>query len=296
MRRNGSVLLLGVVFLFGCSGASADPAFESTELTVPVTGSSLSSSLPDPGQREPSFPTPVSEPSATRTLVALGDSYAAGVGSSGMTSSCGRSTSSWTGLLAGDLGMDFVNLACGGATLLDALEQVEELPAEVDVVALSIGGNSLEFGRVLTLCMTGQCELARDISLSNMPKIRPGTVELLTRIHRARPGVSTILITLYPFTTQPGLACDRVSEEMSEFFHEGIVLINNELRDAATDAAAAGVPVRVVDAATFADHTLCTEEQWVHDFSMGMLAMHPNDAGYVAMASAALEVAISAPE
>lgn len=289
------VVLATLVFLTGCSGvgggddvlgsfpeAKEFPADESTSSVV-------SSVVPSPGTSVPALPSPTA-----RTLAALGDSFASGVGASGTTASCGRSMRGWTGILAADLGMDFVNLACSGATLPDTIRQVADLPANVDVVAITSGGNSLKFSQVVTLCLGGDCEAGWKAALSNRARIRPDTVELLERIHAARPDITAVVLTLYPAPTTPGLTCGRVTEEVGELFAEGAVLLNTELRAAAEDARSAGVPVVVVDPVAFADHTLCTSSPWFHGFEKGLLVMHLNDDGYEAMADAAMEAMLSA--
>jgi lysophospholipase L1-like esterase len=225
--------------------------------------------------------------------VALGDSFASGVGASGATLDCGRSSGGWTGLLAVDLGMDFVNLACGGATLTETIEQASGLPSDTDVVAITAGGNSLEFSQVVILCVSGQCETGWDTAMANLSLIRPETLRLLEEIHRAAPGVSAIALTLYPPSTREGLTCGRVTEEVGSLFAQGTELLNVELLAAATDAIARGIPVVVVTPAEFADHTLCSALPWFHDFDNGLLVMHPNDAGHAALAEAARDALIS---
>jgi lysophospholipase L1-like esterase len=229
-----------------------------------------------------------------RTLVALGDSFASGVGARTMTPTCGRSAYGWTGLLAEDLGMNFVNLACSGATLPDTVEQVNQLPANADVVAITTGGNSLKFGQAVVRCLTGKCEAAWETAQANLSSIRPDTLKLLKDTHQAVPGVSAIALTLYPAATRPGLLCGKVTDEISTLFPRGTAMLNAELRAAAEEAIAQGVPVVVIDPVEFSTHTLCSDEPWFHDFDKGLLVMHLNDAGYEAMAAASLAALLAA--
>jgi hypothetical protein len=190
--------------------------------------------------------------------------------------------------------MDFVNLACSGATLRETIEQVADLPADVDVVAITAGGNSLKFSQVVTLCLGGDCDAGWAAALENLSRIQPDVVELLELIHDSRPEVSSIVMTLYPAPTKPGLTCDRITDEVGSLFARGAVLLNTELLAAAEQVRAKGVPVVVVDPVEFAEHTLCTESPWFHDFSKGLLVMHLNDDGYAALAeSARVEVLAS---
>lgn len=190
--------------------------------------------------------------------------------------------------------MNFVNLACSGATLTDTLEQVSQLPENADVVAITTGGNSLEFGRAVVRCLVGECEAAWETAQANLPSIKPDTLKLLKDTHRAVPGVSAIALTLYPAATRPGLLCGKVTDEISTLFPRGTAVLNAELRAAAEEAIAQGVPVVVVDPLEFSAHTLCSDEPWFHDFDKGMFVMHLNDAGYEALAAASLAALLSA--
>ena len=285
MRSRLVALLALAVLGTACTGADegVKTAPDTTVLSeIPSTPLPSTSTAPDLTTLVP------------RTLVALGDSFASGVGARTMTPTCGRSAYGWTGLLAEDLGMNFVNLACSGATLPDTVEQVNQLPANADVVAITTGGNSLKFGQAVVRCLTGKCEAAWETAQANLSSIRPDTLKLLKDTHQAVPGVSAIALTLYPAATRPGLLCGKVTDEISTLFPRGTAMLNAELRAAAEEAIAQGVPVVVIDPVEFSTHTLCSDEPWFHDFNKGLLVMHLNDAGYEAMAAASLAALLAA--
>lgn len=284
MRQRPLAAFAALALLTGCAGAGELPSGPSSASTAPPYASTSSAVTPSP--------TPVS-PEA-RTLVALGDSFASGVGARLTTSTCGRSSHGWTGILAEELGMNFVNLACSGATLPETIEQVGQLPVNADVVAITTGGNSLKFGQAVVRCVTGECAAAWETALANLARIRPDMLQLLVDVHRADPAVSAIAVTLYPASTKPGLTCGKITEEVGALFAQGTALLNAELRAAAEEAIAQGIPVIVVDPVEFSEHTLCSESPWFHDFDKGMLVMHPNDAGYEALAAATLEALLIA--
>lgn len=274
----GVSLLVAVALLAGCAGTgSRSSSSTGSSETVPTTPSVL-----------PAVPS-TSLASTSGTLIALGDSFASGVGARGMVPACGRSPYGWPGLLAAELGMAFVNMACSGATLPDTIAQVEELPDSVDVVAVTSGGNSLKFTQAVLSCLNGDCAASQEMVMANLPDIRPGTVELLTSIRAARPGVSAIVLTLYPLPVRPGAACGRATEEFADLFAQSAALLNSELRSAAEEARRSGVPVVVVDPAGFGDHDLCSAAPWFHGFEKGLLMLHLNDDGYAAIADTARE-------
>jgi hypothetical protein len=196
-------------------------------------------------------------------------------------------------LLARELGMDFVNLACSGATLTDTIEQVSKIPSDASMVAITAGGNTLKFSEVVLRCLAGDCEKGWDTAMTNLSRVRPETERLLEEVHRAAPEVSVIAITLYPSTTRPGLTCGAVTQEFSQLFADGTVLLNAEIRAAADAASDRGIPVIVITPDRFSDHTLCADVPWFHDFTRGLLVMHPNDAGHFALAVAVKDALLS---
>jgi lysophospholipase L1-like esterase len=220
------------------------------------------------------------------SLAAIGDSFASGVGASGMQKECGRSEKGWPGLLAEDLGMEYVNLACSGATIEEAIEQVKELPDGVDLVAVNAGGNTVGFVEALILCQSGACDSARQLVIERLPRLRSDLTDLIAAIHEFRPSVSRILVMSYPIATVPGEVCDGMVVGTSEGFSEQWRL-NEVMADVVAEASASGVPVTLVDDLGFEGHELCTDDPWFFGFGSGLLVLHPNDSGYRALADAA---------
>jgi hypothetical protein len=65
------------------------------------------------------------------TYVALGSSYAAGPGVGETTDvGCGRGADSYPELLADELSLDLVNVACSGATVDKVVDEPQDLPVE----------------------------------------------------------------------------------------------------------------------------------------------------------------------
>jgi hypothetical protein len=97
--------------------------------------------------------------------VALGDSYAAGVGSfsylPGTTekNGCYRATDGYAEKIAAATGMSLEFPACLGAKVTDLVEgktaQLKDVGVDTHLVTLSIGGNDVGFGTVLQSCIGG---------------------------------------------------------------------------------------------------------------------------------------------
>lgn len=283
-ERAVSVLLAALLTACASSGSSTGL---STVSVAPPGSSTGSSSVAPPGSSSGSAQAPAE---GTRILASLGDSIASGMGAQGMTMPCARSDQGWTGVLAERTGMSFVNVACAGATIEDAFGQVDALPEDVSVVAVSVGGNTLGFGPALFLCAAGRCEESQAVADGNLPKIRPQMLELLRRVHARRPGAEAILVLLYPPITRPGLVCDGVDEIVSDLFARGPEMLNAELAAAVGDARSEGVPVVAFEVPEFSGHVLCTDDSWYHGFDRGVLALHPTTDGFAAAARAAESV------
>lgn len=99
--------------------------------------------------------------------VALGDSYAAGPGipiQYGTPAGCGRSSHNYPSLLAETLRVArFTDVSCGGATTANMTvpEQVSDgtnppqfdaLTPDTDLVTLTVGGNDIGFGEIVSAC------------------------------------------------------------------------------------------------------------------------------------------------
>ena len=101
-------------------------------------------------------------PSKGLSMVLLGDSYSAGNGAGAYdTSAAGTYRSSWNwahwyrkSLVDQGVAPRLLNLAHSGHTTEQLIkEQVKEIPADVDIVILTIGGNDVGFERVVEKCL-----------------------------------------------------------------------------------------------------------------------------------------------
>ncbi|MFF0632049.1 SGNH/GDSL hydrolase family protein [Nocardia sp. NPDC004151] len=87
--------------------------------------------------------------------VALGDSYAAGVGiSTILDKSCSRSDRNYAHLFAAQRGYALTDVTCGGATIDSvAGTQLSAVTADTTLVTLGVGGNDIGFGQLVKDCV-----------------------------------------------------------------------------------------------------------------------------------------------
>lgn len=220
-----------------------------------------------------------------RFLVALGDSFPAGVGAAGMTGPCIRSPEGWPSLLAGELGWPSENLACSGAKIADVYEQLDDAPPRTEVVVLQVGGNTLGSRELIQLCMEGACEAARALGVERNPRVQTELVDLLREIDTRLPELERLYVVTYPLPTVGTEQCDAdVTSEFAAFLTMGTMDLNEAIASAARASAADGAPTVLVDAGAFEGHGVCDDDPWFHSRTVSMLFMHPNDAGHRAIA------------
>lgn len=107
-------------------------------------------------------------PTAGLDYVALGDSYAAGLGlpnPTGTVPGCGQSTSSYPQQVALALGLSLTDVTCSGANTFNILNteqvtgagtnpvQIGALTTDTDIVTVTIGGNDLGFSTIIGACL-----------------------------------------------------------------------------------------------------------------------------------------------
>jgi lysophospholipase L1-like esterase len=179
----------------------------------------------DPSSRQP--------PAAN--YVALGDSYAAGPLiplQTGAPAGCLRSNRNYPALVAETLGMaEFTDVSCSGATTEHLAgqqgvplgvnpPQLDALTGEVDLVTLTIGGNDIGFGSIITECARrsptqplgaacrdfftagGTDQLAERIE-GTAPKI----AEALSEVERRSPDARVLLVGYPAILPDSGPGC-----------------------------------------------------------------------------------------
>lgn len=244
--------------------------------------------------------TAISDEDADEPLqhVALGDSYASGLGAGdydeGTEASwqggdaCYRSAHAFGRGLLDEAGLeeaDTEHVACAGATAAGlqaaadetdhapqpAQGQIEALEADTDLVTLSIGGNDAGFAEVLTTCQaTERCDElfaaptsddAEDLVAQRIDATFPAVVGALEAI-QARAEDAAVVLVGYPrlFAAEEEPPSGLAAEELA-WLEE-----RNDQLNAMLDDAAATAGVTFVDgvAEAFDGHEVNGEEPWIH--------------------------------
>lgn len=213
---------------------------------------------------------------------ALGDSYAAGVGTGNSGGGCGRSTSSYPALFKdAHSPASFLFPACSGATVRDVLDrQVPSLSAETGLVTVTVGGNDIGFADVMTTCSLGldracvrAVERANGLTRGELPG---RLARLFAGIKAAAPGAKVVLLG-YPRLFESRSCSGGLSEAKRAAVNGGADLLAEVMASSAGAAGVAFVDVRKV----FAGHGICGANPWVRPVTSPLRdSYHPNRLGY----------------
>jgi lysophospholipase L1-like esterase len=234
--------------------------------------------------------------------VALGDSYAAGVGAGSYDGSrCVRSSNGYPELLDSERRIVLqVNATCAGATITYVADNLpSELNRDTRLVTLTVGGNDLGFAGLAGPCLAGtlepeDCLAAIDnaVAVDRLSDLGRALTGLYAQVADAAPE-ARIVVTGYPFLFEPPAAGDpSPSAEIINRLREATALLNDTIEEAVAATREADVKIVYVDVtAAFVGHGIGTRDPQdlfinrpgptpsVEDF-------HPNVAGYVTYADA----------
>lgn len=220
--------------------------------------------------------------------VALGDSYAAGVGTTpdGASGDCRRSDRSYPARWAAENSpATFVSVACSGATSGEVLaRQVRTVSRDTDLVTITAGGNDVGFAPVLGTCSTARDDETCLSAVRGGERVARlfapgGLISVIVGVRLQAPK-ARILVLGYPRLFEPGRECD-------------VPGVPNAVRRAALNRAADTLNAALADAArrfrgqfvdvapAFAGHGVCSADPWINGPTTPRPATyHPNDAGY----------------
>ncbi|WP_308819748.1 SGNH/GDSL hydrolase family protein [Pseudonocardia alni] len=248
-------------------------------------------------------PAPATAATAPVRYVALGDSYAAGVGArpDPATGDCRRSTASYPALWAARHDpASFVSVACSGATSGEVIaRQVRTVSADTTLVTITVGGNDTGFGPVLAACSTARDDetclrAVRGGERAARWAAPGGLISTIVGVRLQAPG-ATILVLGYPRLFEPGADCD-VPGVPNAVRREALNRAADTL-DAALADAAGRFRGRFVDVrAAFAGHGVCSADPWITPPPASAPAVyHPTAQGYRDGYLPALEAAVTLP-
>ena len=216
--------------------------------------------------------------------VALGDSYASGVGAGYYDTAggdCKRSSLGYPALsAAAHSEYTLKDVSCSGATIADVRNnQLSALNADTDFVTLTVGGNDAQFSSVVQGCLTqseSYCNTATQWMSSYARNQMVTSLASLYKDVKARAPKARIVVLGYPQTLSSTGTCPLID----------LSAAMNGLADAlaeGTRAAAAAESVEFVDVRdAFKGHGACGSDPWINDLTAGTEVFHPNLKGYLA--------------
>jgi lysophospholipase L1-like esterase len=227
-----------------------------------------------------------------RSVVALGDSYASGLGTrsySDASGSCRRSPYAYPVLVARRLDADVTSAACAGATTREVRrDQLAALSAGTTDVTLTVGGNDAGFRSVIITCAAprwlADCGAAIDSAQTEITTQLPRRLNRLYRAVRRRAPGARVVVTGYPRLFD-GEDCNAGTwfSPVEERRLNGTA----DLLDAVTRRRARAHGFVFADPrAAFTGHEVCAEAEWVNGLSLPLSeSYHPNRVGQRAYAA-----------
>lgn len=212
----------------------------------------------------------------TTTLVALGDSWAAGTaaggaalvdpaGSNGTT--CRRTVASYPARSGPRLAPQaWISRACA-STSGGPDTQFSALTPAVTRVTITVGADASGLGALASACATGgtpaNCDAAAARTDRALGALGPALDSSFAEIRRRAPGAHLVLTT-YPRLTE-GLACAAGASgpAAAERLDATVTRLDGILTDRARAAAVAVVDVRTA----FVAHSACAREPWITPFA-----------------------------
>jgi lysophospholipase L1-like esterase len=241
---------------------------------VPVLAALVPLGLPAPAQ------------AAGPSYVALGDSYASGVGTRSYISdgtSCQRSTYAYPYLVAQQKGYTLSFKACSGATTSTVTNsQLSAVVSTTKYVTISVGGNDAGFSSVITECAQpgwmSNCDGAINTAQSFINNTLPGRLNTLYASIRSRAPGAVVVVTGYPriFMGEDCNAATWFSPAEETRLNQTADLLNAKL-----SAAASAKGFKFANPTSrFVGHAVCDDVEWINGLSNPVSeSYHPNRLG-----------------
>ena len=235
----------------------------------------------------PASAAPASSTAAAATgvrYVALGDSYASGLGTGREQGNCDRSPAAYGPQWArAHQPASFTFAACSGATTRGIrTHRMSALSPATTLVSLTVGGNDVGFSDVLQTCLiqsTHDClQAIRGAEHAMTTSLPRGLDRLLAAIRQHAPAAKVVL-TGYPLLfdlSRPG-SCAGMSHREQTELNRGGNLLDATLKSAAARHGAAFADVR----GAFRHHAICDGAAWLRGLDLFGLtdSFHPTIAG-----------------
>lgn len=218
--------------------------------------------------------------------VALGDSYASGVGAGSYISSsgsCDRSTKAYSALwAAAHSPAAYTSVACSGATTATLISsQLAALGASTTLVSVTIGGNDVGFANIMETCAlhgTSACVSAVQSAENFASTTLPGLLNTVYGDISAHAPNAHVVVLDYPVFYQLGTFCIGLSSTSHAKIDEGINQLDGILSTVAGQHGFTFADVR----SKFVGHQLCgSGTNWLHSLNFTDLteSYHPTASG-----------------
>ncbi|MET9224767.1 SGNH/GDSL hydrolase family protein [Lentzea sp. NPDC003310] len=217
--------------------------------------------------------------------VALGDSYASGLGTGsydGSSGGCKRGPYAYPALYAAATApASFRSVACSGARTGDVLTQSNTLTSATNLITVQVGGNDAGFTDVITTCTFGSdqdCVNRVNQAKTYAANTLPG---LLTNVYgtiRSKSPSARVVVLGYPRIYKvPGSCNVGLSDTKRAAINSGSDALHNTISARAGAAGFTYVDVR----GAFTGHEICSSSWWLNSLSWPVdESYHPNRAGH----------------
>lgn len=251
-------------------------------------------------------------PSGDPTYVAMGSSFAAGIGlgvrAPDSPIACMRTLNGYPRQLARLLGLPLLDVTCSGATTDHVLRggqffqraQLEALTSATRLVTITTGGNDIRYvGDLSFIAARNATSLSgwlmrrfwggpAHAGQRDYEKVRRDLIAFVGEVHRRAPAARVIIVT-YPMILPFSGICPKLNISAQEADDMRAV---GERLAAATRKAALESGALLVDIQRLgADHHACSAEPWVNGWIDAQgTQFHPTEKGARAMAEAVAQM------
>jgi len=222
-------------------------------------------------------------------VVAIGDSYMAGVGAGDytVTDGCRRSALSYAADAARRTTSTLVDESCPGARIPQVLEQARQVPATAGTVLVQVGGNDAGFSSIAFACLLPfgtNCLDQIAESRTALASIKLGLQEIGAAV-RVRSPSARVVFAGYPRLLDNPRTC--ASSPLGSLLDAAEIRAINALQaqlDLTIKAAARSSGAAYVDWPRAVDrHSLCSPDPWFVTLEPREDALHPTAQAYAAM-------------
>jgi lysophospholipase L1-like esterase len=219
---------------------------------------------------------------AAVNYVALGDSYASGVGAGSTSGSCSQSPNAYPKLWAtANSVTSFTFAACSDATTADVIgSQLSALSPATTLVSVTAGGDDVGFTSIMETCVLGStssCESAVAKAEQYAATTLPGNLDTMLADIRAKAPSAKIVVTDYPdFYDTSAPVCLGLSRADHQTLDTGINDLDGVVQTAAAKYGDTFADVR----SRFSGHELCDNAGWLNSITWPIgNSYHPTGTG-----------------